>query len=106
MKDKLSRFFFTAPINFVVGIPVLIALILLFIIITIPDKNTNILNLKNVLIPVAFFFMGSAGVPIIIRRESPGFFANEENAAVRGMFLVVSCWLVAVLYIISLIFFS
>lgn len=106
MKEKLSRFFFTAPIKIVVGIPALISLILLFIIVTVPDKNTNILTLKNILIPIAFFFMGSMGIPIVIRRESPVFFTNEENAAAHGMFLVVSWWIFAVLYIILSIFFS
>ena len=78
MKDKFIRFFFTAPINNLIGIPLIIGVIEWGIVIIVPDTINNIGNLKMILLALSFLFGACAGIPMIIRQEAPLFFGNEE----------------------------
>ena len=106
MKEKLNRFFFTTPINFLIGIPLIIEVIIWGIVIIVPDTTNNIGNLKMGLLALSFLFGSFAGITMIIRKEAPLFVGNEEKAVIQGYTLLIGNLGIAILIVIYLIFFS
>ena len=106
MKEKLIRFFFTAPINTLIGIPLIIEVIIWGIVIFVPETINNIGNLKMILLSLSFLFGSFAGIPIIIRKEAPLFSGNEERAVIQGYTLFIGNLGIAILIAIYLFLIS
>ncbi len=104
MKEKFNRFFFTTPINILIGIPLIIEVIIWGIVIIVPDTINNIGNLKMGLIALSFLFGSFAGIPMIIRKEAPLFFGNEEKAVMQGYTLLFGNLGIAILIAIYTFF--
>jgi hypothetical protein len=57
---------------------------------------------EKVLFDLTLFLWGLSGVPIIIRKEIPGFIiVRGWSAVVTGIFITAACWTILIVDIVS-----
>lgn len=62
--------------------------------------------IEDLLISFTFFFWGLSGVPMIVRKEAPGFLPSGIFAVIEGVILVILGWGIAFGPWIYQLFFS
>jgi hypothetical protein len=80
------------------GVLITVPLILGFIILGIQLSVINKMSSKivqDILISLTFFFWGMSGIPMIVRKEAPGYLLKGPLAIAQGIVLLVVCWTIA-----------
>lgn len=90
MKEKLYRFFYTAPIGQVLSIPMFIGLFLILSPTLFNQSLPNFLDHGWFSLILGFFVFGICGFPIVIREESPiPFFRSGKKSCILWIFYPV-----------------
>lgn len=75
-----------------------VPLVLGFIILGVQLSGIKMISSKNIqdfLISLTFFFWGMSGIPMIARKEAPGFLLQGPLAVAQGIVLLIVCWTIA-----------
>lgn len=74
-----------------------VPLVLGFIIIGVQLSVVNMFSktVQDILISLTFFFWGMSGIPMIVRKEAPGYLLRGSLAIAQGIILLIVCWAIA-----------
>ena len=54
-----------------------------------------------IFLTLAFFFWGLAGIPMIVRKEAPGYLLKGYLVVIQGWTLVIVCWSAVILLLVG-----
>lgn len=77
-----------------ITVPLVLGFIILGVQLSIINKMSS-KTVQDILISLTFFFWGMSGIPMIVRKEAPGYLLRGPLAIAQGIILLIFCWAIA-----------